>query len=74
VAALGEWREREAAARGRRRRERGKDKGLSTILFLIAMVTWPLVFIVLGGLAPKQSQEILIGFGFSFPNNSNSIP
>jgi hypothetical protein len=57
-----------------KKRERGEDKGLSAILFLIAMVTWPFVFIVLEDLAPKQSQEILIGFGFSFPNNSNLIP
>jgi cytochrome oxidase assembly protein ShyY1 len=32
----------------KKERERGENKGLSTILFLIATVTWPLIFIVLG--------------------------
>jgi hypothetical protein len=54
AAPLGRRRE-EGNAWGIRRRERGENKGLSAILFLIATVTWPLVSIVLGDLAPKQS-------------------
>jgi hypothetical protein len=63
-----------AAALGERRERGGGVWKKRERVFLIATVTWPLVFIVLGDLAPKQSREILIGFGFFFPNNSNSIP